>query len=372
MIKKRLHSLIEKAGITINGSNPWDPQVYDDALYMRIAKEGGIGLGESFMDKQWDVEQLDEFYTRVQKIGDDWHWVKKGGDFLLSLKSKLFNMQKGARAYEVGQEHYDLGNDLYQAMLDKRMVYTAGYWKEAQNLDEAQEAKLDLICRKLNLKPGDRVLDIGCGWGSFMKFAAEKYGAVCTGLTVSVEQTKLGEELCEGLPVEFVVMDYQKYEPEEQFDHIVSVEMFEAVGEKNFRTYMECVERWLKDGGRFVLQTIGAPAERSAVDWWIDKYIFPNGVLPTAKQIKIASEGLLVSHDWHDIGKDYDPTLMAWWEQFDAAYPTLDQQKYDERFYRMWKYYLQMCAAGFRTGYLYDWQIVFTKPGVSIPDVEIR
>jgi cyclopropane-fatty-acyl-phospholipid synthase len=324
------------------------------------------------MDGRWDVDCLDELVARVQGSGLHWTRIFSGGLFFQWLKSKLFNLQIGKRAYQVGKEHYDLGNDLYEGMLDKRMVYTCAYWKQAKNLDEAQEAKLDLICRKIGLKEGESVLDIGCGWGSFVQYAAEKYGARCVGLSVSEEQIRYAREQCQSLPIEFVVTDYQKYTPKKKFDHIVSIEMFEAVGHKNYRTYMRLVDQWLKSGGRFLLQTIGTTHRKPLADPWLDKYIFPNGVLPNRRMIQKAIRGIWVIHDWHNIGPDYDRTLMAWWENFRKTYPKLDKKKYTNRFYRMWQYYLLSCAGGFRAKYLTDWQILMTKNGEHNSPQRIR
>jgi cyclopropane-fatty-acyl-phospholipid synthase len=298
---------------------------------------------------------------RLMSTDLPWEKVLSAGMVLVWLREKLLNRQRPSRAFAVGEVHYDLGNDLYTRMLDKRMVYTCGYWEDAQTLDAAQEAKLDLVCRKLDLKKGDRILDIGCGWGSFMKYAAEHYDVSCIGLTVSEGQTKLGREMCEGLPIEFVVNDYRHFYTNHQFDHVVSIEMFEAVGHKNYRTFMRKVASLLKDEGRFLLQTIGSTHPRPDADPWIERYIFPNGILPSRPLIERAIRGVFVAHDWHDIGHDYDRTLMEWWRNFQKNYNELDHSKYDDRFYRMWQYYLLMCAGGFRSGELLDWQIMLTK-----------
>lgn len=365
MIEKTLETVLRTLGIEINGSQPWDPQIKDISVLKDIARGGSLAAGEAFMDERWDVEQLDMLIERLQRHHTLWDRLLYGNLLWERIKMKIFNRQRGDRAFEVGQVHYDLGNDLYATMLDKRMIYTAAYWKEANNLDEAQEAKLDLICRKIGLKPGDRVLDIGCGWGGFMKYAAEKYGVSCVGISVSKEQTAYGRQVCAGLPIEFVITDYAKFKPDQPFDHIVSIEMFEAVGHKNYELFMKKASSWLKPEGRFLLQSIGSTHHDTVSDPWIDKYIFPNGILPTKSLIERATKGVLKAHDWHDIGPDYDKTLMAWWDNFQTGHKTLDQKKYDRRFYRMWQYYLLTCAGGFRSGHLVDWQILFTKPDVQ-------
>lgn len=358
--------LLAKADVRINGDRPWDIQVHDERLFNRVLSGGTLALGESYMDGWWDVEQLDQFIDRVlrARLVEKIEFTLAG--FLAGLRAVLFNLQSRARATHVAEAHYDLGNDLYEKMLDTRMVYTCGYWDsprhKAKDLDEAQEAKLDLVCRKIGLKAGDRVLDIGCGWGSFAKFAAEKYGAHVVGITVSKEQLALAEERCKGLPIELRFQDYRALD--EKFDHIVSIEMFEAVGYKNYREYFEVAARCLRDDGLFLLQTIGNNRSLYAGEAWLDKYIFPNGMLPSVAQIGKAVERLFVIEDLHNFGSDYDPTLMAWFRNFDKAWPELKAKYGGERFYRMWKYYLLSCAGMFRSRTVSDWQIVLSKQGV--------
>jgi cyclopropane-fatty-acyl-phospholipid synthase len=247
-------------------------------------------------------------------------------------------------------------------MLDKQMAYSCGYWRDAGNLDEAQENKLDLICRKLGLQPGTKVLDIGCGWGSLAKYAAEKYKAEVVGITVSQEQVDLARKICGGLPVEIKLMDYRDIRG--QFDRIVSVGMIEHVGYKNYRTFMEVTHRCLQGDGLFLLHTIGSNKSRTSVDPWINKYIFPNGMLPSIKQLGSAIEGLFVMEDWHNFSADYDKTLMAWDGRFEDSWEKL-KSKYDEGFHRMWRYYLLSCAGSFRARKNQLWQIVLSKRGIS-------
>lgn len=361
-LKARIESFLEGTGVAINGSNPWDIQVHDERLYARVLAEGSLGFGEAYMDGWWDSQALDECLTRLLRqdlnvrIQPSWSLLKDG------IVATLVNLQSKKRAFQIGERHYDVGNDLYQAMLDKRMTYTGGYWKDAANLDQAQEAKLDLVCRKIGLKPGQRVLDIGCGWGSFMKFAAEKYGAHCVGITVAKEQVKLGEELCKGLPIEFRLQDYR--EMNEPFDHIVSLGMIEHVGYKNYRDYFKVAHRCLKDGGLFLVQSIGSNESCRHSEAWIDKYIFPNSLLPSAAQLTAATDHLFIHEDWHNFHSSYyDKTLMAWYRNVEASWDKL-KDKYDERFHRMWTYYLNACAGLFRSRQIQLWQIVYAKRGV--------
>ncbi len=364
-----VENLLRKADVRIGGDRPQDITVHDERLFDRVIRYGTLGLGEAYMDGWWDANELDTFIETVLRARLDKAFELNFASVIAIAKAFILNMQSSARARKVGEVHYDLGNDLYEAMLDKRMVYTCGYWKDARTLDEAQEAKLDLACRKIGLKKGDRVLDIGCGWGSFAKYAAERYGAEVVGVTISKEQAALARERCKGLPampdgrprVEIRVQDYR--DVNETFDHIVSLGMFEHVGTKNYRTYFEVARRCLKDGGLFLLHTIGDNVSRLTSDPWINTYIFPGGVIPSVAQIGKASEGLFVMEDWHNFGPYYDTTLMAWFKNFDAAWPKL-RETYGDRFYRMWKYYLLTCAGAFRARETHLWQIVLSPNGV--------
>jgi len=371
-----IKSLLQSAGITINGPGDADIQVKNPDFYKRVLRSGSLGLGESYMDGWWEVKKLDEFIYRVLNASLD-QKINAWKLLPFYLNAVFFNFGKRSKAFEVGQKHYDLGNSLFQKMLDKRMVYSCGYWKDAKNLDEAQEAKLDLICRKLNLKPGMRVLDVGCGWGSFCKYAAEKYNLEVVGITVSKEQAALGMELCKGLNVEIKLLDYRALNAEIQpdngnlFDRVVSVGMIEHVGYKNYRTFMKTIHRSLKDDGQFLLQTIGENKSVVATDPWSEKYIFPNSMLPSIRQIGASIEDLFMMEDWHNFGSYYDKTLMSWFGNFDRSWEEI-KSDYDNRFYRMWKYYLLSAAGGFRARKNQLWQIVLSKNGVPYGYQSIR
>lgn len=353
-----LAKLLAETTVELNGPNPWDPQIRDPRFYKRVLLNGSLGLGESYMENWWDCAQLDEMYHRLLRSSAVRRRVVLIPHARAFLASYFSNLQKKARAFQVGQAHYDLSNDLYQGMLDQRMVYTCGYWHRADNLDDAQQHKLELVCQKLDLKPGMRVLDIGCGWGSFAHYAAERYGVSVVGITVSKEQVALGNERCAGLPVELRLQDYR--EVDEKFDAIVSLGMLEHVGHKNYRTYMRVAHRCLKDEGKFLLHTIGKNHSIVGVDPWISKYIFPNGEIPSMQQIVSALESLMIVEDVHNFGADYDHTLLAWFNNFHAAWPKLKGNQ-SEKFYRTWKYYLHVCAGAFRARTLQLWQIVISK-----------
>ncbi|RYZ27098.1 MAG: cyclopropane fatty acyl phospholipid synthase, partial [Sphingobacteriales bacterium] len=355
----RFAQAFAEVGITINGNNPWDMQVHNPRFYDRVLSSGSIGFGESYMDGWWDCKALDEFFFRVL-----YHRVDKKLPIdiltiIYALRAKFRNLQSKGRAKEVAYKHYDIGNYLFEKMLDKRMMYSCGYWKTATNLEDAQEAKLDLICRKLKLEKGMRVLEIGCGWGGFAKYAAENYGVSVVGITISEQQAILAREETAGLPVEIRLQDYR--DVNEQFDRVVSIAMLEAVGHRNFRTYMEVAERNLTKDGIFLIHTIGGNYDAKTTDPWIDKYIFPNGMLPSASQLSKAWQGLFVLEDWHNFGSDYDPTLMAWLKNFEDNWDTI-KKDYDGTFYRMWRYFLCASAASFRSRKNHLWHIVLTKP----------
>ena len=359
-LDRLMEDLLATADIRINGDRPWDMQLCGPHVAERIFAYGNLGLGEAYMDGEWEADALDGFFERILRARLQ-HQVQPLRLIFHSLRARLLNRQSLRRARQVGEAHYDLGNDFYAAMLDRRMTYTCGYWADAHDLDSAQEAKLDLICRKLDLRPGMRVLDIGCGWGSFMAYAAEHYGVECTGLTISEEQVRLGREHCRGLPVEFRLQDYR--EVDERFDRVVSVGMFEHVGQKNYRAFMETVNRCLHDEGLALLHTIGKNRRANMPDPWIDRYIFPNGELPSLGQIADAAEDLAIIEDVHNFGADYDPTLMAWYRNFEAAWPRF-RDRYGERFYRMWRYYLLSCAGLFRARGAQLWQLVLSPRGL--------
>lgn len=358
--KKTVEKLLEPTGIVLNGLNPWDLQVYNEKLYERILAKGSLCFGEAYMEGWWDCEALDELFFRILKYDLDKRLPFNFPVFFSLLKARLFNLQTLHRSKKVAILHYDIGNDLYEKMLDPRMIYSCAYWKDADDLDTAQENKLDLICRKLQLEPGMRMLDIGCGWGGLAIYAAEKYKVDVVGVTISAEQLKIAQARAEGLPVELRLQDYRKLN--ERFDRIVSVGMFEHVGYKNYRTFMETAHKNLTNEGLFLLHSIGGNTSVEHTDPWIDKYIFPNSMLPSIRQIGTAAEGLFVMEDWHNFGPYYDRTCMAWLQKFDQFWPEV-RDHYGDTFYRMWKYYLSVSAASFRARKNQLWQLVLTKPG---------
>jgi cyclopropane-fatty-acyl-phospholipid synthase len=363
-----VRELFEIAGITIGGSQPGDIRVHDPRFYARVIRDASIGFGESYMEEWWETDALDVTIDKImranlkQKITGSWRMRA------LTLKAVALNLQAKARSGASVEAHYDIGNDLYTRMLDPRMVYTCAYWKNAKTLTEAQEAKLDLVCKKAGLEPGMKVLDLGCGWGGLASWAAEKYGCKVLGVTLSKDQVSLGNQLWRHLPVELRLMDYRDVQG--TFDRVLSVGMMEHVGPKNHRDMMRTIDRCLAPDGVAVVHTIANNRSLRHGTPFIEKYIFPNAVAPSLAQIGRAVEGLFVVEDLHNIGPDYDPTLMAWWENFDRTYSEI-AGRYDRKFYLMWKFYLLAAAGASRSrdGQLY--QFVLSKPGRVQPDCRV-
>lgn len=354
--------MLSQAGITINGNQPQDIRVKNPEFFHRVLQEGSLGLGESYMDGWWECDRLDIFFQRILAAELDTHLPKHFSDIVRIASARIFNYQTRKRAWIVGKEHYDLGNDLFSRMLDPYMQYSCAYWKDAETLEQAQQAKLQMICEKLQLKPGMKLLDIGCGWGGLAQFAAQEYGVSVQGVTISAEQQKMAQDRCAGLDVKILLQDYRDLD--EQFDRIVSVGMFEHVGPKNYRTYFEVVAKNLKPDGLFLLHTIGSNQTDLNVDPWINKYIFPNGCLPSVAHIASKSEDLFVLEDWHNFGCDYDRTLMAWYDAFQQSWPEI-KDSYSDRFYRMFTYYLNACAGAFRARNIQLWQVLLSPKGVE-------
>ena len=359
-----LGNMLADIGISINGDSPWDIRVNDERTYMQVLRNKNLGLGEAYMEGWWDCRQLDEFICRILKAGLD-NQVK--GRQLLRLKSLgalIFNLQSRLRSRIVAKQHYNLDNELFTAMLDPYVQYSCAYFDKTDDLNEAQLRKMDLICRKLNISRGDNVLDVGCGWGGLAKYMAEHYNCRVTAINIAEEQISYAREFCKNLPVEIKHLDYRDLTG--LYDKIVSVGMFEHVGPKNYKTFMKAVHNCLKNDGVFLLQTIGSNETEGSCDPWFNKYIFPNGKLPSIAQIGNSIEGLFVMEDWHNLGEHYEKTLLAWHKNLNNAWIQL-KNKYDEKFRRMFEYYLLSCAGSFRARQMQLWQIVFTKYGAQQP-----
>lgn len=359
--ERRVKELLKMAGINIGGSNPQDINVYDKRFYSRVIRYRELGLGESYMDGWWDCKNIDQLIARLLSINIR-QQVKVSPLLLLAALPAQFKTQSIKGARQNAKHHYNIGNDLYQRMLGSRMIYSCAYWQGAKNLDQAQDNKLDLICRKLELKRGMRVLDIGCGWGGFAKFAATKYSVNVTGITPASEQVKLARVNTKGLSVKILQQDYRQLIG--KYDRIISIGMLEHVGSKNYQNFFEICNRLLNNDGLMLHHTISGNSPSKYIDPWISKYIFPGGILPTLAQISEVVQNRLIIEDVQNFGPDYDKTLMAWYKNFNAHYNEI-KDFYDERFYRMWKFYLLICAGAFRARHLQLLQIVMRKVGPS-------
>lgn len=362
-----LEKFLSHAGVKLNGKRPFDIRVRDKRMYKTLHRTPSLAAGEGYMAGYWECDQLDELFYRICR-GEQYHVVyPKWAVALRKMLNKTLNRQSLSRSKQVAEQHYNLGNDFYRTMLGKSMAYTCAYWKDASTLDEAQYQKFDLICRKIDLKPGDRVLDLGCGWGSLAKFMAEKYKCHVTAVNISTEQVRFAQDICEGLPVNVHLCDYRDtraYNPHsEPFDKVVSVGLCEHIGYKNYKTFLRIARENLKEDGLFLLHTIGKAVSEDFVDPWINRYIFPNGVLPSVQNISAAAENLFIIEDLHNFGADYDKTLMAWHKNFNENWFRFKEQ-YGETFFRLWNYYLLSCAGGFRARAMQLWQIVLSPKGV--------
>jgi len=343
-------------------------RVNDQRIWDRVVAQRQLGLGESYIDGWFDCDALDEMLTRLISIDAAKAIPLRPMIAVHAIRSTLINYQTRKRAIKNAQHHYNIGNDLYEKMLDKRMIYSCGYWQDANDLDSAQEAKLDLVCRKLKLEPGMGVLDIGCGWGGFLEYAASRYGVNGVGISPADEQVAVAKSRCRDLPIEIKKLDYRDLIG--KFDRIVSIGMMEHVGPKNLKKFFGKCDELLVGGGMMLHHTIGSLVSKHHTDPFFDRYIFPGGVLPSLSQITTAVEPNWVIEDVHNFGSDYDRTLMAWSANIGKNWSSLNG--YDERFRRMWHFYLMGSAAGFRARSLQLWQIVFRRKGVDTRYFSIR
>ncbi len=359
--KSQVESLLDSAGIRINGPNPWDIRVHDNSLYPYIVVNGNLGFGETYMDGGWDCDALDELFYRIlrNRINSK---VGVLNQVAHNLIGHIRNFQNPSRSFIVGEKHYNTGNDLFAAMLDPGMNYSCGYWENCANLEDAQNRKLRLIFEKLTLQPGMKVLDIGCGWGGAARYAAENYDVKVTGITISQNQADYAKKFCANLPVSIQLCDYRTLKG--TYDRIYSIGMFEHVGHKNYSHFFDVVKRCIATDGRCLLHTIGGNEPSTCTDAWISKYIFPNSMIPSASQITTAYEGKFVLEDWHVFAYDYYLTLKSWYQNVQNNRESLEAE-YCERFFRMWEYYLLSCAGAFRARQLQIWQLLLSPKGIT-------
>lgn len=324
----------------------------------RLISGGNVGFAESYMDGDWDSPDLAELLTiaalNIQALDRSLR-----GSYLYRAYSKLAhrlnrNTEKGSR--QNISQHYDLGNDFYSAWLDPSMTYSAGIFEnESTTLEQSQTAKYARLADQLGLQPGHEVLEIGCGWGGFAEYAAKERGASVRAITISKEQKSFAEKrIFEAGLAEKVTIDFCDYRHlEGKYDRIASIEMFEAVGQQYWPVYFERLNRHLSDDGSAALQIITIADDQfdeyiKRPDF-IQRYIFPGGMLPSPEKLnrEFRNAGLACT-DWFDFGSGYAKTLEEWNIRFQAAWPDIRSETYDDRFKRMWDYYFAYCIAGFR------------------------
>lgn len=352
--------------------NGRDIVVHDDRFYEKVLRQQTRGLGESYVNGWWDTPDITKLIiTVIRGLPQIRKHLKINLSLIFSqFAGSFYNRQAKQRNARDVQAHYDIGNELYEIMLDKNMVYSCAYFQDPLwTLEQAQEAKIDLVYRKLHIPNQGigtdpvRVLDIGCGWGFGLIHGARYYNIEGVGLTLSQNQFESGQRLTKKLPVEIRLQDYRDLPDEEKFDAIFSIGMFEHVGRKNYSQLMHVVEKHLKPNGLFLLHTIGT-AKPGPLEPWMNKYIFPGAYLPSRTLISESTEKLFVLQDFQNFGLHYARTLEEWYQRFMKGWPILRDLRpelYTDRFFRMWKYYLLSSAAGFYTGRNDLWQFVFSK-----------
>ena len=347
--------------------------VHDDAFFRRAFYDGEIGMGESYMAGEWSSPDL----LPVMRLGVRNIEALNGQAFLMSGARKLLGLfQHWTRRNTIAGSrrnigyHYDLGNDFYGLFLDSAMAYSCAYFETAgDTLEQAQINKFDRICRKLRIQPGSNLLEIGTGWGGFAIHAASRYGCRVTTTTISRKQYEYACDWVKrsGLSgaIEVLADDYRVLRG--TYDHIVSIEMFEAVGYGHYDDYFRICDRLLKPAGTMLLQTITMNEQRFPGyirDYdWIKKYIFPGGELASLAGIlrSLASVTNMSLYHAEDIGAHYARTLNAWRKRFHKAVPLLPGLGFDEMFLRMWSYYLTFCEAAFLERHIGDFQLLLTK-----------
>ena len=342
-------------------------RIHDRTFFRRIATRGKLGFGESYTAGEWDADDLPALFELLLRNARDAAARHAGARRVLDLRPRLRRRNGVRRARRNIAYHYDLGNELFELMLDETMTYSCAVFERSDmSLEQAQQAKYDRICDTLSLAPGDRVLEIGCGWGGFAHHAAARYGCRVTGLTISREQAHVARGRTAGLPVEIRELDYRDVEG--TYDKVVSIEMLEAIGADQYGTYFETIDRVLARGGRAVVQTILVPEQRweryrSTPDW-IERYVFPGCLIPSLATLADAAarSSRLGIYGVDEIGSHYAETLRRWRENVHREIAAVRRLGYDRRFERVWDFYLSFCEAAFRTRWLRDAQLLLARP----------
>jgi cyclopropane-fatty-acyl-phospholipid synthase len=365
-----VRELLSESDIIIGGHRPWDIRVLNKEFYERALEGGSLEIGDSYVDGWWECDRLDQLFHRAFLADMPLRLARSVRGKLEAIRLRLTHHGDRAAPPPAPPLTYDLlGNDLFRAMLGARMAYSCAYWSDTSTLDEAQEAQFELVCRKLELARGMTVLEHGCGWGAFAKYAAERHGVGVLGVASSHEQAELGRDLCRGLPVEIVVQDYKTIQG--RFDRVVSLAILERIGPVGHRSYMEHAARSLKDDGIALLHTVGRNVTDAKIDPWLARHISEVAAPPSLRQLAAAAEGLFVMEDCHNLGPQYDPTLLAWNVNLERNWPSLSA-RYGERLRRVMKYYLLSSAGSFRSRRSQVFQIVMTKTGRRQPHCRLR
>jgi cyclopropane-fatty-acyl-phospholipid synthase len=359
----RVRDLLARAGVAVDGGRPWDIRVANPAFYRRALDGGSLAVGEAYADGWWEAERLDEFFHRVFKAGLHERLAPSPWSGWRSLAGRLFGRRGRTHAPEA------LGSDVFRAMLGRRMSGACAYWKDARALDDADEAALELACRKLELKAGMSVLDMGSGWGAFARYAAERHGVSVVGVDISQERVQLARELCKGLPVALRVQDYE--EVRGRFDRVVSLGLMEHAGAGSCRAVMAAAARCLKADGVALIHTAARNRAAGPRERWPAAGVLLEDGAPALSRLAAAAEGLFVIEDVHNLGTHYAPTLLAWHENLARRWPGLSG-RYGDRLYRTLTFGLLSTAGRFRArqGQLY--QIVMTRPGRPQPRCRVE
>ncbi len=340
--------------------------IHDRRFFRRLATRGKLGVGESYTAGEWDSDDLVGLFELLLRNASAAAARHARVRRLLEARPRLNRRNGLPGARRNISYHYDLGNDFFELMLDETMTYSCAVFdRPDESLSDAQRRKYQRICKHLRLEADDRVLEIGCGWGGFASFAAREYGCSVTGLTISAEQASLARERTAGLDVRILDEDYRLHEG--SYTKVASIEMLEAIGEKQFPTYFKTIDRLLKPGGIACIQTILVPDERwnryrKAPDW-IERYIFPGCLIPSLGALTQAMSGSrLMVHEVDEIGFHYAETLRRWRASFHERIDQVRALGYDQRFERTWDFYLAFCEAAFRTRALRDVHLTLTRP----------
>ncbi len=356
--------LLDRADVRLDGSRPHDIRVHDSRVFSRVAVHGSVGLGEAYLDGWWSTDDLEELAyrlasARLQRVTE---WLPRG--MVQNVTARLFNQQTRGLAQRVARDHYEMGNDLFSGFFGRYKNYSCAYFQDTDDLDRAQRQKLDLICKKLDLRPGDRLLDVGGGWGELARHAAAEYGAKVTSINISEEQMRYARAHCKGLDVTVQRCDYRDVRG--AFDKVAAIAMFTHIGQRNYRTFMQSIRRVLEPGGIFIMEGVWGNVSTNRIDAWMDKYVFPGAMIPSGAQTFQAFEDIFVAEDIHNFGPHYLKTLRAWDANFEAAWPEL-RERYGERMHRIFNYYFRTIAGFFRARALQNWHLVLTPVGAAQP-----